>query len=37
MEKPPLRLLMGRHMPGMVEQIYAQRVECICQGGSLSA
>jgi NAD(P)-dependent dehydrogenase (short-subunit alcohol dehydrogenase family) len=37
MEKPPLHLLMGPHMPGMVEQIYAQRLESIRQGVSLSA
>jgi NAD(P)-dependent dehydrogenase (short-subunit alcohol dehydrogenase family) len=36
MEHPPLHLLMGPHMPPMVEQVYAQRLESIRQGVELS-
>jgi NAD(P)-dependent dehydrogenase (short-subunit alcohol dehydrogenase family) len=37
MENPPLHLLMGLHMPSMVEHVYAQRLESIREGVALSA
>jgi NAD(P)-dependent dehydrogenase (short-subunit alcohol dehydrogenase family) len=37
MENPPLHLLMGPHMPPMVEPVYAQRLQSIRDGVALSA